>query len=141
MTDERKFARFVEEYAAEVPPEAVEEELKLLIMEEKQRMQYDRLTGRDMHLYAQQELDERMAELEAEALHAAKEALVLRRLLAENDFPVSDEELSGEAAAIAARRHTTIEEMRLFFGADFAMLRQELRERKAMAFACAQLPD
>lgn len=141
MTDERKFARFVEAYAAEAPPEAVEEQLKLLIMEEKQRMQYDRLTGRDMHLYAQQELDERMPALETEARYAAKEALVLRRLLEENDFPVSDEELSAEAAAIAARRHTTLEEMRLFFGADLSMLRRELRERKAMAFACTQLPD
>lgn len=141
MTDVQKFHRFVEAYPMEVPPAAVEERLKLLVMEEKQRMQYERLTGKDMHLYAQQELAEQMESLEKEAFRAAKESLVLKRLVEEHDFQVSEEELAGEAAAIAARQNTTVEELRRFFGEDFTMLRQELRERKAIAFVCEQSPD
>ena len=40
MTQEMLFSKYAEQYPLTVPQEAVENELQLLILEEKQRIQY-----------------------------------------------------------------------------------------------------
>lgn len=50
MTQEMLFSKYAEQYPLTVPQEAVENELQLLILEEKQRIQYETLTGFAVHL-------------------------------------------------------------------------------------------
>lgn len=135
MTIEEAFSHFAAHYPLEVPPEAVEQELELLILEEKQRMQYETLTGAAMHLHPQLELEEAMDDLRRQAQCTAKEALVLRTLLAEQEFSLTPQELEAEAEALAQRRNTTVEELRRFLGQELSLLRRDLLERKAMAWA------
>lgn len=113
----------------------------MLILEEKQRIQYEMLTGSALHLSPQDELNEEMDALQTEALRRAKEALVLHELLTAQTFPVSQEELEAEAAAIAQRQHTTVAELKRFLGEDLAMLQGDLQKRKAVAWACEQVAE
>ena len=93
MTQEMLFSKYAEQYPLTVPQEAVENELQLLILEEKQRIQYETLTGFAVHLSPQEELNKKMEALQAEALRRAKEMLVLREIMAAQTFPVTPEEL------------------------------------------------
>lgn len=138
MTTEKAFSRFAARFPLEPSPEAVEQELNRLILEEKQRMQYEMLTGTALHLQPQQELEEAMDELRRQAQCSAKEALVLRTLLAEHDFTVTPQELEAEAEALAQRQHTTVAELRRFLGQELSLLRRDLLERKAMTWAAQQ---
>lgn len=139
MTQELLFSKYAEQYPLTVPQEAIENELQLLILEEKQRMQYEMLTGSAMHLAPQEELNKKMKALQAEALRRAKETLVLREIMTAQTFAVSQEELEAEAAAIARRQNTTVAELRRFLGEDLAMLQGDLQKRKAAAWACEQM--
>ena len=139
MTQELLFSKYAEQYPLTVPQEAVENELQLLILEEKQRIQYEMLTGSAMHLSPQEELNEQMDALQAEALRRAKEMLVLREIMEAQPFSVSQEELESEAAAIAWRQNTTVAELKRFLGEDLAMLQSDLKKRKAAAWACEQM--
>ena len=67
MTQELLFSKYAEQYPLTVPQEAIENELQLLILEEKQRMQYEMLTGSAMHLAPQEELNGKLEALQAEA--------------------------------------------------------------------------
>ena len=67
MTQEMLFSKYAEQYPLTVPQEAVENELQLLILEEKQRIQYETLTGFAVHLSPQEELNKKMEALQAEA--------------------------------------------------------------------------
>lgn len=141
MTQEMLFSKYAEQYPLSVPQAAVEEELHMLILEEKQRIQYEMLTGSALHLSPQDELNGEMDALQAEALRRAKEALVLQEILATQTFPVSQEELEAEAAAIAQRQRTTVAELKRFLGEDLAMLQGDLQKRKAVAWACKQMAE
>ena len=139
MTQELLFSKYAAQYPLTVPQEAMENELQQLILEEKQRIQYEMLTGSAMHLSPQSELNEQMDALQAEALRRAKEMLVLREIMAAQTFPVTPEELEAEAAAIARRQNTTVAELRRFLGEDLVMLQSDLQKRKAVAWACEQM--
>ena len=89
MTQEMLFSKYAEQYPLTVPQEAVENELQLLILEEKQRIQYETLTGFAVHLSPQEELNKKMEALQVEALRRAKEMLVLREIMAAQTFPVT----------------------------------------------------
>ncbi len=141
MTQEILFSKYVEQYPLTVPQKAMEEELHMLILEEKQRMQYEMLTGEAMHLSPQDELNENMDALREEALRRAKEKLVLHEILAAHAFPVSEEELAEEAETIARRQKTTVADLKRFLGEDLAMLEGDLQNRKAVAWACAQMRE
>ena len=106
MTQELLFSKYAEQYPLTVPQEAMENELQMLILEEKQCIQYEMLTGSAMHLSPQEELNEKMELLQAEALRRTKETLVLREIMAAQPFPVSQEELEAEAVAIARRQNS-----------------------------------
>lgn len=135
MTIQEAFSRYAAHSPLEPAPEAVEQELELLILEEKQRMQYETLTGAAIHLQPQLELEEAMDELRRQAQRLAREALVLRTLLAEQEFTITPQELEAEAEALAQRRSTTVEELRRFLGQELSLLRRDLLERKAMTWA------
>ena len=87
MNPEILFAQYAAQCPIEIPPEAVDEELQELVLEEKQRMQYETLTGAAIHLAPQQELDERMEVLQAEALCRRESVLCWKKFCGNSPFP------------------------------------------------------
>ena len=129
---------FVEAYDVDVPESAVENELEYLKLAMRHNMQYDRMTGGDVHLFPGRELAQQEEELHAAALFEAKEPLVLKRIIAEQGFEVAPEELEDEAVALAERQGSTIEMVKKFFGDDLKLLERDVLERKAKDWACEQ---
>jgi FKBP-type peptidyl-prolyl cis-trans isomerase (trigger factor) len=138
MTRDEAWRRFVEDYDIEVPPEAIEDERRLVELDLRHRMQYDRLTGGDAHVFPSQELAEQEEELERTALFEAKEPLVLRALQERLQLTVTDEELESEAAALAERNGTTVATVRRFFGDDLSMLSRDVINQKLIDWAVGQ---
>ena len=95
MTQEMLFSKYAEQYPLTVPQEAVENELQLLILEEKQRIQYETLTGFAVHLSPQEELNKKMEALQAEAL---------RRFLGEDLAMLQSDLKKRKAAAWACEQ-------------------------------------
>jgi len=136
---EAKWRRFVEAYDIEVPEDAIANELAYIELEMRHRMQYDRLTGGDPHLFPGRELARQEEELRAAALFEAKEPRVVKDVVAKQGLTVSHEELESEAKAIAEREHSTLDMVKRFFGDDLMMLERDVLERKAIDWACEQL--
>lgn len=130
--------RFVESRDIDVPEDAVENELNFMMLDMRHRMQYDTLTGGGYHFNARAELAEQEEELRALARFEVKSGLVMKALLAERQFTVTQEELEAEAEAMARRQNTTVELIRTFFGGDLAMLERDVKERKAIDWVCEQ---
>ncbi len=134
--EESVFRSCVEQYPEEVPPEKVEEELNLMILEMKHRMQYQNLASGSILMPTRQEMENQLADMKKEAYYAVKSELVLKRVMEQQSFTVTREELEQEAEAMAARQNTTVEMIRKFFGDDLDMLKQDLLVRKARAYVC-----
>ena len=132
MNKEKLFRDYVIHADVEVSRETVANELQYLILETKQRFQYDTLTGAMAHPDPQGELEELLPELQKEALFAAKADLVIKKVIAENHLTATPQELEAEAEAMAKRQNTTVEMIRRFFGSDLALLEKDVLEKKAM---------
>ena len=136
---EEKWRRFVEDYDIEVPEEAIADELAYIELEMRHRMQYDRLTGGDPHLFPGIELASQAEELRAAAVFEAKAPLVVKDVIAKQGLTASYEELEAEAREMAEREASTLEMVKRFFGDDLAMLERDVLERKVIDWACGQL--
>ena len=139
MTRDEAWEAYVKDFEIEVPEERVEEELDLIIMDMKHRMQYAALTGEGYHPFPQMEIERQQEELRAAAYTEVKSELVMQQLLREYDFSVTREELEVEGAALAERQGTTIEQVKSFLGPDLALLERDLREAKAMDWVFEQV--
>lgn len=138
MTREDKIRAFVEAYDIEVPAAKVENELNFIMTQLRHGMQYEALSGGELHLDPRGELEAQRAELEKLALFEAKEELVIKDVIAKEGFSVTKEELEAEAEAMAVRQNCTVEMIRGFFGADLAMLERDVKIRKAEDWICEQ---
>ncbi len=138
MTREQAWKQFVENYEIDVPENKVLNEMNLIRMDMRHQMQYDMLTGTETHLFPEMELDQQMDEIRKMAVYEVKSELVMKAVLAKQNFTVTREELEAEAIAMAQRQNTTVEMIKGFFGEDLAMLERDVRERKAMAWAVSQ---
>ena len=138
MTRDEAWEAYVRDFEIEVPEERVEEELELIIMDMKHRMQYAALTGEGYHPFPQMEIEQQQEELRQTAYNEVKSELVMAKLLREHEFAVTREELEAEGAALAERQGTTIEQVKSFLGPDLALLERDLREAKAMDWVLEQ---
>lgn len=138
MQLQEKFEQLALAQDITVPPEQVEEQLSLCILEEKQRMQYETLTGVQIHLNPGLEIQQRMGELQQLAYRQAKVETVLQSILVTQELPVSREELLVQAQTIAQRQGTTVENLQRFLGEDLSLLVSDIRKMKAMQWLCGQ---
>lgn len=136
MNEEEKIRRFVMEYSIEVPKQAVENELNYIRMEMRHRMNYDTLTGGGHHLDPYGELEQMKDQLYQAAYFEAKYDLVIKDIIARQNFSITREELEEEAAAMAQRQHSTVDLVRRFFGEDLSMLEKDVKRRKAEQWIC-----
>lgn len=135
MTRDEAWHRFVESYDIEVPSEAVENERRLIELDLRHRMQYDRLTGGDVHIFPSQELAEQEEELERAALFEAKEPLVLRALQERLHLSATEEELETKASSLAESMGTSVDIVRGFFGDDLSALSRDVIDQKLIDWA------
>lgn len=136
---ERIFQKYVEAYDIPVPEERVEDELNLMIQQEKHRMQYDTLTTGRPHLNRQQELAKRMGEMRQAAYVEVKTGLVMKKILEQRNFSVSREELEAKAADIARRQEASMEMVKRFFGEELSGLERAVKEEKAIDWVYGQM--
>lgn len=138
-TRDELWRQFVADYEIDVPESAIENELAYITLDMKHRMQYDQMSGGGLHLFPQMELAEQEAELRAAAVFEAKAPRVLKEIIAQQGITTTRDELEAEARAIAEREGSTIEMVKRFFGEDYALLKRDVLERKAMDWACEQM--
>ena len=138
-TRDELWRQFVADYEIDVPESAIENELAYITLDMKHRMQYDQMSGGGLHLFPQMELAEQEAELRAAAVFEAKAPRVLKEIIAQQGITTTRDELEAEARAIAEREGSTIEMVKRFFGWDYALLKRDVLERKAMDWACEQM--
>ncbi|MGI6229406.1 MAG: hypothetical protein ACOYJL_00685 [Tractidigestivibacter sp.] len=138
MTREEAWHGFVENYDIEVPPEVIESERSFIELDLRHRMQYDRLSGGDAHVFPSRELAEQEEALERAALFEAKEPLVLRALQDRLHLSASKEELAAKAEEMARVTGTTVDAVRKFFGDDLSMLSREVITQKLVDWAVEQ---
>lgn len=136
MNKEEQIRHFVMEYPIEVPEQALENERNYIRMEMRHRMNYDTLTSGRHHFDPEGELEEMKDELEEAAYYEAKYDLVIRDIIARENFSVTREELEEEARAMAQRQNSTLEMIYRFFGKDLAMLEKDVKRRKAEQWIC-----
>lgn len=137
-TKDALWREYVGAYDIDVPAERIEEEYELIRADMKHRMMYAQMSGESTHLFPDVELADQEDELRAAALFEAKEPLVLRDLTKKLDIAVTPEELLVEAEVVAEREHSTVDELKRFFGDDLALLERDVRERKIRDWACEQ---
>ena len=129
---------YVEQYEIDVPESLVENELQFIMLDMRHRMQYDTLTGGGIHFNAMAELEEQEEEFRAIARFEVKSKLVVKAILAEQGFTVTQDELETAALDMAKRQNSTIEMVKRFFGDDLALLERDVKEQKAIDWACEQ---
>ena len=137
-TRDEGWRSFVDAYDVDVPEESVRNEIEFLKIAMRHNMVYDRMAGGDLHLFPDRELEQQEDELKAQALFEAKAPLVLKRIIAEQGFETTQEELEAEAVALAEREGSTVDMVKRFFGDDLKMLERDVLERKAIDWACEQ---
>ena len=131
--------QFVIAYDIDVPQDAVDRELDIIKLDLMHRMQYDRLTGGEAHLFPKLELESQQGDLLEAATFEAKEPLVLRDLVKRLGLTVSRGELEDEAIALARREGTSLEDVKRFFGEDLSMLERDVLNRKAREWALSHV--
>jgi len=139
MSREEKIRAFIEAYEIELPAAKVENELNYIMTQLRHGMQYDALTGGELHLNPGAELEAQRKELLKLAEYEVKQELVIKDVIAKVGFSVSREELEAEAQAMAVRQNCTLEMIRSFFGDDLAMLERDVKIRKAEDWICTQV--
>lgn len=136
--NEEAWRRYVLAYDIEVAQEDVEEELYLIRADMKHRMVYAQMMGEESHPFPDLELEQQKDALVEAAIFEVKEPRVLKDLTAKLNIVVTPEELLAEGEAIAQRQGSTLDEVKRFFGQDFALLERDVRENKIRTWACSQ---
>lgn len=139
MTREEKWTQYIEQFQVDIPESRIENEMNLIRMERRHQMQYDMLTGSQMHLMPEMELDEQMEEIRQTAIYEIKAEFAIKDILDHHNFTISRDDLEEEAKALACRQNTSLAMIKDFFGEDLAMLERDIKERMAIDWACAQV--
>lgn len=138
MTREEIFRQYVDEYDIDVPEEKIQNEYDYIVLDLKHRMQYDTLTTGNRHLDVRGELEAQKDEIRKAAVFEVKSGLVLKQVLKEQDFPVTEEELQSEAQSMIEKEHTTMDMVKRFFGEDLSGLKPDIQRRKAIDWIVEQ---
>lgn len=136
--NEEAWRTYVLAYDVPVAQEDVEEEVYRIRADMKHRMVYAQMSGGEVHLFPEKELEEQKDAIVEAALFEVKEPLVLKDLTKKLDITVTPEELLTEGEAIAKRQNSSLDEVKRFFGQDLAFLERDVRENKIRTWACEQ---
>lgn len=133
ISKEGALRKYVQSYDIPVPRELVEEEYHLFLMDMKHKMVYGQMSGSNQMnpMEQAQALADAQEELMEAAYLSVKETLVMKDVLAKNDFSVTRDELARYAEAMAQRQNTTIEMVKRFFGEDLSLLEGDVKRQKA----------
>lgn len=141
ISREGAIRKFVRDYSIPVPPEKVEAEYQLCLMDMKHQMVYGQMTG--SHSLNPMEQAQAIQDAQESLMEAAyfqvKEDLVMQELMKREEFSVTTQELQTYAEDLARRQNTTMEMVRRFFGEDLSLLEGDARRKKAGDWICRQV--
>lgn len=135
--EEAVLNQLVETYELDVPKAMVDNEVNGMVCQLYQQMRYDALRTGEPNFFIQRDIEAQMDSIRETACREVKIDLILREVIATEQLQITREELEAEAAAMARRQGTTVEQIKGFFGEDLDMLRNDLLIRKAIDFICA----
>lgn len=116
-----------------IPADELEQEVKLLNAEAAHKRQYDALMN-GMSTDMSQPSEEAWEGLKLQALRNLRIQHLIDETIRKEDFKVTKEELEEEANALAKRQNTSLDMVRGFFGEDFALLKRDVLEKKALEY-------
>jgi len=119
-------------YEIEIPAEKVEQEVHIMQLELKHRVQYGIMQGMVDTLTAHEELEEQMREIPARAYRMVKTEQVLDDLISKWEIMPSREELKAEAERISKDSNLPEHLTEKFWGEDYQLLVKDLQIRKVM---------
>ncbi len=128
------FDKVLEASTIEVPQDQVDDEVNRMIIELNHKMRYENLASGAYTVLTQEEQADRLEEIKAEAFKLVKTRLVLKGIIATENFEVTKEELEEEARAISFRQQMPIEMVKDFLGEDLETVKDDLLVRKAIDF-------
>ena len=138
MTNEQALQKFILEYDIDVPEDRVENEYQCFLQQAKHNLQYDSMTTGRTHIAAL-ELPQMEDELRERAFLEAKTDLVMKEILAQQNFSVSPEELQAKAEQLVENEQTTMDMVKRFYGEDLSGLERAVKEEKAKEWMISQI--
>ena len=128
--EEAVLFKLAETYPIDVPESLVENEVQAMVCQLYQEMRYKALrTG-------ERDIQDQMEDIQKEARRQVKIRCILQEITETEQIQISREELELEAEAMAERQHTTVREIKSFFGENLDMLREDLLVRKTIQRIC-----
>ena len=101
-----------------------------------QEMRYKALRTGEINFFVERDIQDQMEDIQKEARRQVKIRCILQEITETEQIQISREELESEAEAMAERQHTTVREIKSFFGENLDMLREDLLVRKTIQRIC-----
>lgn len=133
ISREGAIQKFVKAYEIDVPQELVDEEIQIVTMDIRHKMTYGNMAGKNNLNPMEQlaKIEEMKDEIQEIAYLNVKEELVMKELMARDEFAVDQAELEAYALQMSEKENTSLELIKKFFGDDLAMLEGSIRRKKA----------
>lgn len=129
---EKQLEAFVEASDIAVPEDLVQETTERMITEAFHRKRYEYLEkGR---MLTPQDVGELVEGIPDAARKHVKTRLVLKAVIEQEKFEVTQAELEREAEFLAQRERMTVEAVKDFLGEDLASLKEDILFKKAIDF-------
>lgn len=120
----------------EVPGELLRQEISMMMLELNHRMKYESLISGIYPDMDPEEMQQRYADIEAEAQKQVKLELILNHIIETEGLTATREELNKEAVYIAERQKLPVDMVKDFFGEDMKLIEKEILVKKAIKFVC-----
>lgn len=120
-----------------VPQDLVDNEVTMMVGELRHKLKYKSLEPGGYLDVLPDDMVHRMEKFREEAVKLVKTRMVLKGIIAAENFEVTKEDLEKEAKAISVRQQMSIKMVKYFLGEDLEMLRDDLLLRKAIDFVYA----
>lgn len=134
--EEAVLFKLAETYPIDVPESLVENEVQAMVCQLYQEMRYKALRTGEINFFVERDIQDQMEDIQKEARRQVKIRCILQEITETEQIQISREELELEAEAMAERQHTTVREIKSFFGENLDMLREDLLIRKTIQRIC-----
>ena len=81
-----------------------------------QEMRYKALQTGEINFFVERDIQDQMENIQKEARRQVKIRCIIQEITETEQIQISREELESEAEAMAERQHTTVREIKSFFG-------------------------
>lgn len=132
ISDER-LHELANQYGIKISPKDLEQETSLLLQQRLHQLKYQGLETGDFKDLIFADREQLITDLMPEAHRNLMLEAVLKAVIKDQQLEATAEELEQEAQRLADQESTTLDFVRSFFGDDYALLKRDVLERKALA--------